>query len=79
MAVDFYSNMFKTEGTSNMCMVLDHVPRKVTDQMNRFWCAPFDGSEVKNALYQMFPTKAPGPNGFPAHFFSVIGLFMVMI
>jgi hypothetical protein len=50
-------------------MVLDHVPRKVTDEMNRFLCASFDESEVKNALYQMFPTKAPGADGFPAHFF----------
>jgi hypothetical protein len=38
--------------------------------MNRFLCAPFDETEVKNALFQMFPTKAAGPDGFPAHFFQ---------
>jgi hypothetical protein len=47
MAVDFYSNVFKSEGTSNMHMVLDYVPRKVTHEMNEFLCAPFDGNEVK--------------------------------
>jgi hypothetical protein len=26
--------------------------------------------EVKNALFQMFPTKTPGLDGFPAHFFQ---------
>ena len=71
MVVDYYSNLFKSEGTSNMGMVLDHVPHKVTDEMNRFLCAPFNESEVKNALFEMFPTKAPGPDGFPAHFFSM--------
>jgi hypothetical protein len=25
--------------------------------------------EVKTALFQMFPTKAPGPNEFSVHFF----------
>jgi hypothetical protein len=31
---------------------------------------PFDENEVKNALFQMFSTKAPGLDGFPAHFFQ---------
>jgi hypothetical protein len=26
--------------------------------------------EVKVALFQMFPTKAPGPDGFPVHLFQ---------
>jgi hypothetical protein len=51
-------------------MVLDHVPHKVTYEMNRFLCAPFDESEVKNALYQMFPTKASGLDGFSTYFFQ---------
>jgi hypothetical protein len=31
MTVDFYRNLFQSEGTSNMHMVLDHVLKKVTD------------------------------------------------
>jgi hypothetical protein len=62
-------DLFKSEGTSNMHLVLGHVRRKVTDEMNHFLCALFDENEVKNALFQMFPTKSPGPDGFPAHFF----------
>ena len=32
--------------------------------------ASLDQEEVKTALFQMFPTKAPGPDGMPAHFFQ---------
>ena len=53
-----------------MEVVLDHVPRKVTNDMNGTLCAPQTSEEVKVALFQMFPTKAPGPDGFPAYFFQ---------
>ena len=32
--------------------------------------APYTGEEVKSALFQRYPTKAPGPDGYPAHFFQ---------
>jgi len=38
--------------------------------MNEGLLAPFEKEEVKIALFQMFPTKAPGPDGMPAHFFQ---------
>ena len=79
MVVDYYKNLFRSEGMSNICRVLDHVPCKVADEMNLFLCAPFDESEINNALFEMFPTKAPGPDGFSAHFFSITGIFVVMI
>lgn len=53
--------------------VLECVPSKVTHEMNAFLVAPFQENEVKAALFQMFHTKASGPDGFSAHFSSVIG------
>ena len=70
MATDFYRKLFESEGTSNL-HVPDHVRCKVTDEMNHFLCAPFDEKEIKNALFQMSPTKSPGSDGFPAHFFQL--------
>jgi hypothetical protein len=70
MTMNYYQNLFTSEGTSNMHRVIDHVPCKVTEEMNRFLCNPFTEEEVKTALFQMFSTKAPGPDGFPAHFFQ---------
>lgn len=70
MTTSFYRNLYRSEGVSNMGEVLDTVPIKVTAAMNDQLIAPFQEKEVKEALFQMFPTKAPGPDSFPAHFFQ---------
>jgi hypothetical protein len=50
--------------------VIDVIPVKVTAEMNKVLLKPFEEKEMKNALFQMFLMKAPGPDGFPAHFFQ---------
>ena len=39
--------------------VLSTVPTKVTLEMNRKLLDPYNEGEIKEALFQMFPTKAP--------------------
>jgi len=70
LATSFYMELYTSEGTSNMDAVLNTVPTKVTAAMNSSLLAAFSEKEVKEALFQMFPTKSPGPDGFPAHFFQ---------
>jgi hypothetical protein len=70
MTCEFYSHLYTSEGTQGMDTVLNTVPRRVTPEMNANLIAPYTEEEVKKALFQMFPTKAPGPDGFPAHFFQ---------
>ena len=70
MVTGFYRNLYTTEGVTDMDRVLQHVPRKVTPHMNEMLTAPYTKDEVKKALFQMGPTKSPGPDGFPAHFYQ---------
>jgi hypothetical protein len=68
---DLYADLYRSEGVSWMEEVLEVVPIKVTLQMNDQLLIPFAEKEVKEALFQMFPTKAPGSDGYPAHFFQI--------
>jgi hypothetical protein len=53
-----------------MQLVLDVIPKKVTAKMNLKLITEIKESEVKEALFEMFPTKAPRPDEYPAHFFQ---------
>ena len=46
------------------------IPVKVTGEMNVELTRDFTSEEVRTALYQMHPTKAPGPNGMLAIFYK---------
>lgn len=71
MTREFYAHLYTTESAHNMDVVLDTVPRKVMDAMNEELSTSFTAAEVKEAMLQMFPTKALGPDGFLAHFFQL--------
>lgn len=68
MTVSFYEDLYKSEGVVGIEEVLSHVPCKVTNAMNENLSKPYTEKEVKEALFQMFPTKVAGPDDFSAHF-----------
>ena len=70
MAKDYYKKLYTSEGVIGMVEVLSHIPTKFTGNMNVVLNKQYSKEEVKVALFQMFPTKAPGPDGFPAHFYQ---------
>jgi hypothetical protein len=68
LTTTFYKDLYRS--AYDMDQVLNSVPVKVTAVMNEALIAPFEEKEIKEALFQMFPTKAPRPDGLPAHFFQ---------
>jgi hypothetical protein len=66
----FYNNLYTSEGTVGMEEVLDTLLVSVMAVMNEKLIATFEEGEIKQALFQMFPLKALGPDGFSAQFFQ---------
>jgi hypothetical protein len=70
MIHNFYENLFTSEMCASSDAVLNAIPPKVTAKMNDDLCKPYTDEEIGAALFQMGPTKAPGPDGFPALFYQ---------
>lgn len=70
MTKEFFGALYSSKGVEDVGTLLDAVPQKVTSEMNDKLKKLYTGNEVKKALFQIFHTKAPGPDGFPTHFFQ---------
>ena len=55
----FYKNLYQSQGFSDAAELLDHVPIKISQEMNDKLTKPFTTEELKFALFQMAPSKAP--------------------
>ena len=53
-----------------MEFVLDSVERVITPTMNNSLLKPYTPEEVRQALFQMHPSKSPGPSGMSPFFFQ---------
>ena len=61
MVHDFYMKLFTSESCEDIDRILEAVPQKINQNINDELCKPYTDEEIQDALFQMGPTKAPGP------------------
>ncbi|KAL5760299.1 hypothetical protein ACOSQ2_019137 [Xanthoceras sorbifolium] len=68
---NYFEELFKSKNPSlpDFDKASEGISRKVDDNMGRILDGVFVADEVKNALFDLGPTKALGPNGFHTVFF----------
>ena len=70
VAESYFQNLFSSANPSNMEFVLETVDRVVTPDMNNTLLQPYTPLEIKQALFQMHPSKSPRPDGMSPFFFQ---------
>lgn len=68
--VNYFSGLFTAKSYLEMEEALEEVDNRVSEEMLRTLSYPFTEAEVTKALFQMHPSKAPGPDGMTANFFQ---------
>lgn len=70
IATDYFKDMFTADPCIDQSRVSRLFQEKVSPEMNVDLCKDFTEQEIADALFQIGPIKAPGPDGFPARFFQ---------
>lgn len=70
VAAQYFNNLFFASPCTRIEKCLEAVPHKVTFDMQQTLTTKFNADEIKVALFQMGPTKLPGPNGMNALFYQ---------
>ncbi|KAF7140800.1 hypothetical protein RHSIM_Rhsim06G0055700 [Rhododendron simsii] len=68
--VQYFQKLFQSEGTSQSSEVVDSIQARVTEQMNNSLTRQFSTMEIRQALFDMDPSKAPGADGMTAGFYQ---------
>ena len=70
MSRQFFQSLYEKEDEVRPHAILELVQKKVNEDMNMDLTKDFSAAEISDALFQIGPLKAPGPDGFPARFYQ---------
>lgn len=70
MILDYFTNIYSSDHPMSFEASLGAVRQRVTPRMNEALLCEFRMEEVRLALNQMHPTKAPDPDGMSPIFFQ---------
>ena len=68
--MDYFKNIFTSDCPTNFDASIDAIEECITPEMNKELLKEFKPKEVRGALNQMHPTKAPGPDSMPPLFYQ---------
>ena len=70
MINEYFMELFTSLLSNGINEVIDAVENRMDQQASEFLDLPFTPLEVKEALFQIGPTKPPGPDGMHALFYQ---------
>jgi exonuclease III len=70
MTSAFFQNLYEAEKEVDPSDILNLITERVDGSMNDQLTKPFTSTEIGDALFQIGPLKAPGPDGLPGRFFQ---------
>ena len=70
VAINYFENLFNVGTCTQVDDCLNTVEHKLTPNMQQILSSDFTTDEIKTAVFQMGPTKAPGPDGMNAPFYQ---------
>ena len=83
VVTNYFDSLFNAGTCPQIDDCLSTVPHKLTPEMQQTLISEFTAEEIKAALFQMGPTKAPGPDGMNAlflqNFWHVVGTTIVNV